>query len=81
MLGIGVGFDTKGANIIPISKPNSTGLQTYRIPDSREGWVKSVGMLLRSYFNLDYYEIEFKYDLIRERGLPLKVFGGVSSGP
>lgn len=38
-------------------------------------------MLLRSYFNPGFYEIEFKYELIRERGLPLKTFGGVSSGP
>ncbi len=65
MLGIGVGFDTKGAGSIPIHKPNTDGLQRYRIADSREGWVDSVGMLLRSYFNEDFYEIEFRYDLIR----------------
>ena len=41
MLGVGVGFDTKGATKeFVIYEPKGT--IEYRIPDSREGWVESV---------------------------------------
>lgn len=35
MLGIGVGFDTKGANKIPINQPIDSGVNIFKIPDSR----------------------------------------------
>ena len=51
MLGVGVGFDTKGAGQIVIKEPDtSRRKEVYQIPDTREGWVKSAGILLRSYF-------------------------------
>lgn len=81
MLGVGVGFDTLGANsfIIPGFNPNKEK-KNYIISDDREGWVHSVKLLLESYF--DYKEqIEFDYSNIREAGTKLKIFGGTSSGP
>lgn len=42
MLGVGVGFDTKGAGMYKIYKPNEDKKQKYIIPDSREGWVESL---------------------------------------
>ena len=39
MLGVGVGFDTKGAGSITINKPKQEGKKTIVIEDSREGWV------------------------------------------
>ena len=37
LLGIGVGFDTKGKDTFKVHKP--TGKELFVIPDTREGWV------------------------------------------
>lgn len=78
MLGVGVGFDTKGAGKIPVKQPKDQ-TETYVIPDSREGWVESLGKLLDSYFS-GKNRIQFDYDEIRPAGSPIKGFGGVSAG-
>ena len=49
MLGIGVGFDTLGADTLIVKQPEYTREQ-YIIPDSREGWVESVKVLLNGFF-------------------------------
>jgi len=80
MLGVGVGFDTKGAEQVLIKGQNtSRPTECYQIPDSREGWVESLRLLLDSYF-LGTAPLTFNYDLIRDEGQPIKGFGGVSSG-
>ena len=151
MLGVGVGFDCKGAGKIDIKTPLGhkemqglleteeklwktyqaeshqkgasekdvkakyekgmdavrEGFQkmegnyiTYKIEDTREGWVKSLGYLLNSYFqwnmweenkffiaskegdtSYEYKTVVFDYSLVRKAGEPLKIFGGLSSGP
>jgi len=53
----------------------------YVIDDTREGWVKATGLLLDSYFCKNQYTIIFNYSKIREKGIPLRTFGGMSSGP
>lgn len=81
MLGVGVGYDTKGAGTLLIKGPSSTRtVETFVIPDSREGWVESVKLLLESYF-LETAKVEFDYSLIRPAGELIKGFGGISSGP
>ena len=46
MLGVGVGFDTKGAGEIVIKGVDEDrDEQTYEIPDTREGWVESLKLL------------------------------------
>lgn len=81
MLGVGVGFDVKGAGKVTIKGPN-TGRKTelFEIPDSREGWVDSLKLLLESYFHATA-PVDFDYSKIREAGLPIKGFGGKTSGP
>lgn len=83
MLGVGVGFDVKGAGKIKIEKPISH-TDVYIIPDTREGWVTSVKLLLQSYFHvnaiIEVPTIEFDYSHIRPFGAPIKTFGGISSG-
>lgn len=80
MLGVGVGFDTKGAGKITIKGPNKKRQKELNvIPDTREGWVLSVEYLLDSYFK-GTAEMEFNYSNIRKKGAPIKGFGGVSSG-
>jgi len=81
MLGIGVGFDTVGAEKeFSIYSPTEPAF-TYEIPDTREGWVESVRMLLNSYLRPNQAIQQFSYDLIRPLGAPIKGFGGVASGP
>jgi len=81
MLGVGVGFDTKGAGEIVVRGINrDKNEEIYMIPDTREGWVESLKLLLESYFH-GLPLIEFDYNQIRPAGEPIKGFGGVSSGP
>lgn len=80
MLGVGCGFDLKGEGKIKIYKPMPEDKNVYVIPDTREGWVESVNLLLNSYFN-GTKEVHFDYSLVRPPGVPIKGFGGVSSGP
>jgi len=81
MLGIGVGFDTLGQDkkmsIYAPTEPASI----YEIPDTREGWVESVRLLINSFLRQNQPIQEFTYDLIRPLGAPIKGFGGVASGP
>jgi adenosylcobalamin-dependent ribonucleoside-triphosphate reductase len=81
MLGIGVGFDTLGQDkqmsIYAPTEPASV----YEIPDTREGWVESVRLLINSFLRQNQPIQEFTYDLIRPLGAPIKGFGGVASGP
>jgi len=80
MLGVGVGFDTKGAGEIVIKGVDeSRDEQTFVIPDTREGWVESLKLLLESYFHAQA-PVEFDYTGIRAAGEPIQGFGGVSSG-
>ena len=84
MLGVGVGFDTKGRGKVAVLGPSDETPIKYVIDDNREGWVESVSMELKSYFGVKGVKqprVEFDYSAIRPEGLPLKTFGGVSSGP
>lgn len=78
MVGVGVGFDTKGAGKVTLRSPS--GVYPHVIPDSREGWVDSVGCLLRAYFTGGRLP-NFDYSRIRPAGAPIRTFGGVASGP
>lgn len=83
MLGVGVGFDDKGADKgFTIYDPKKQGDSEfiYSIPDTREGWVDSFVMLLNSYLKADQSEVKFNYDEIRPEGEPIKTFGGTAAG-
>ncbi|BCD68032.1 fused protease/ribonucleoside-triphosphate reductase [Nitratiruptor sp. YY09-18] len=78
MVGAGVGFNTAWRG--SAKKPNKKEPKIYTIEDSKEGWVKSVRLLLQSYIeNGPYYQ--FDYSQIRPAGTPLQTFGGIASGP
>jgi len=81
MLGIGVGFDTLGADKKMLIYAPTEPAIVYEIPDTREGWVESVRYLINSYLRQNQSIQEFNYDLIRPLGAPIKGFGGVASGP
>ncbi len=79
MLGIGVGFDTKGAGQVTVLLPQQAG--DYVIPDTREGWVESVRRVLASFLVPDTPCPVFDYSEIRPAGAPIRGFGGVAAGP
>ena len=81
LLGIGVGFDTLGADKKMLIYAPTEPAIVYEIPDTREGWVESVRYLINSYLRQNQSIQEFTYDLIRPLGSPIKGFGGVASGP
>ena len=80
MLGVGIGYDTLGAGKVTIKAPNlSSDVIAYQIPDTREGWVESIRLLLEGYVKGN--SIAFNYIDIRPAGSPIKGFGGTASGP
>lgn len=81
MLGVGVGSDTKGKGALMINAPHESNTNTYIIPDTREGWAKSVGLLFDSYVSIDNRTLLFDYSQIRPKGEKIKGFGGIASGP
>ncbi len=81
MLGIGVGFDLKGADRgFTIHEPVQPSTE-YTIPDTREGWVESVRLLLESYLMPNKGYVRFDYRQIRPAGAPIRTFGGTAAGP
>ena len=80
MLGVGVGFDTKGADkdfTIYDPQPDSYPIV---IPDTREGWVESTTTVINSYLTSDKKKPVFDYSQIRPAGTPIKTFGGTAAG-
>jgi adenosylcobalamin-dependent ribonucleoside-triphosphate reductase len=81
MLGVGVGFDSKGADKeFTIYKPLPSDAETV-IADTREGWVDSLSQLLNSYLKPEQPMPKFDYSQIRLAGEPIKTFGGTAAGP
>jgi len=91
MLGVGVGFDTRGAGKLIIQQPKALGefeclsseiprtRKTYMVKDSREGWTESLKIVLNAFFKGDFLPI-FDYSQIRPEGTPIKTFGGKCPG-
>ena len=82
MLGVGVGFDTMAAGeyVVNSGQRNMEDHYTYTIPDSREGWVESVSIMLAHFFEEEPLP-HFDYSEIRPYGEPIKGFGGTAAGP
>lgn len=88
MLGSGVGYNIQKHNVYQLPKlkgkikieRKDTGDADYIVPDTREGWVKLLGKLLKAHF---YGGEGFTYSTIciRSKGAPIKGFGGTASGP
>lgn len=87
MLGAGVGYRILPEDLenFPVVKEvnvirNDTKDADFIVPDSREGWVKLLGKVLKAHF---YSGKSFSYSctLLRSKGAPIKNFGGLASGP
>ncbi len=81
MNGVGVGFEAIEKSDIKVYEQGRVGKIRLIIDDSREGWCDATKFLLRSYLEENVPEVELLYNEIRPAGLPIKRFGGISSGP
>lgn len=88
MLGSGVGYSIQREHVDKIPKIQRKKVTItrmddkqadYIVPDTREGWVKLLGKVLKAHF---YSGESFTYStqLIRGRGETIEGFGGVASG-
>lgn len=89
MLGCGVGYNIQKEYVYQIPPLQKQKINIVRcddksadfiVPDTREGWVKLLGKVLKSHF---YTGKGFTYScqLIRSEGELIKSFGGTASGP
>lgn len=79
MHGVGVGFYAVRDDSFKVYLPK--GFYDFVIPDSREGWIESVEKLIHAFLHPNQKEPRFNYDEIRPANMPIRGFGGVSSGP
>ena len=88
MLGSGVGYNIQKHNVYQLPKlkgkikieRKDTDDADFIVPDSREGWVKLLGRVLKAHF---FSGEGFTYSTIciRSKGALIKGFGGTASGP
>lgn len=88
MLGSGVGFNIQRHNVYQMPKlkhkikieRNDAKDADFIVPDTREGWIKLLGKILKAHF---YGGEGFTFSTICIRGkdTPIKGFGGTASGP
>jgi hypothetical protein len=79
MLGVGVGFDTKGAkNNISIN--GYVGEETFVVEDTRESWIEFITSTIKNGIYGGPYLIP-DVNKVRGPGELIRGFGGVSSGP
>jgi adenosylcobalamin-dependent ribonucleoside-triphosphate reductase len=82
MMGVGVGFDTTGADgkEVYLRSPRISK-DTHIINDSREGWTVAFQRVLDAYSGRDSLPERWDFSEIRPAGVPIKGFGGIAPGP
>lgn len=81
MLGVGVGGDTRGKGKVKLQVPQLSHSESYEVQDSREGWVSVTGDVLDSFVGKFVLPATIDFTPVRLENLPIKGFGGTSSGP
>lgn len=82
MCGTGVGFSVEDQYVSQLPVIPSDRRETrevIQVPDSKEGWAASYGILIDRLYKGELPELDFS--LLRPEGARLKTFGGRSSGP
>lgn len=87
MLGSGVGYNLQTENVYELPRPKAcvilrkdTNDADFIVPDSREGWVALLKMVLEAHF-ITGKPFSYSTLCIRGKGAPIKGFGGTASGP
>lgn len=81
MLGVGVGFDTKGAGTLKVQKPLQDDKFIFVVPDTREGWVDALRATINPFSGKGSLPADYDFSQVRPAGAPIKTFGGTASGP
>ncbi|MFB6372852.1 MAG: fused protease/ribonucleoside-triphosphate reductase [Bradymonadaceae bacterium] len=81
MLGVGVGFDTRGRGTCRIEEPARRDDEAHLVGDSRQGWAEAVERLLNAYVGEAALPGRWDFSEVRPRGTKLESFGGFASGP
>jgi len=79
MLGVGVGFDTRGRGAATVASPERSD-EAHVVGDSREGWADALERLLRAYQGQGALPARWDFSQVRPAGTPLRSFGGYASG-
>ena len=87
MLGGGVGFNILPEFVYELPRVQAPHVQhiegfdvDFIVPDNREGWCALLEQVLLSYF-ISGKDFTYSTSAIRQKGAPIKGFGGVASGP
>lgn len=81
MLGVGVGFDTRGAGML-LHRPSYEERCVHTVEDTREGWAGAFQKALCGYLNGGASGIStWDFSEVRPAGTPLRTMGGIASGP
>lgn len=81
MLGVGVGFDTRGRHLsIPLPPRSPAMGPIHVVDDTRQGWAGVVRLVIEAELT-GAPEPRFDVSLVRPAGAPIKRFGGTASGP
>lgn len=73
-----IGCSSEHPNVGEV-QPDFVGDRVYSIPDSREGWVDALRTVLAAGFSGRDARVDVTG--VRERGAPIRTFGGVACGP
>lgn len=82
MCGTGVGWSVESQNtekFPQIMNQNGQKLETYIIPDDKEGWADALALGMKTWASGG--DIKFDYSKLRPAGARLQTMGGKSSGP
>lgn len=80
MLGIGCGYDTRGAGKLTVLQPLERVVD-HVVDDSREGWCESLAVALEAWLKPGSPLVRFDYSKVRGAGEAVNGFGGTSAGP
>lgn len=79
MLGVGMGFDTRGAGALGVVEPRTCPV--YVVEDTREGWIDLIRVTLLAYVGQADLPEVVDVSKVRPEGEPIHGFGGTASGP
>lgn len=82
MLGVGVGFDTRGAGTARVFHPDTSGGElVHVVEDSRQGWRAGIEARINSFLKPNQPSVKLDVSQIRPKGAIISSFGKPASGP
>lgn len=74
-------FNDEDLTLVSIMQPIHVDSEVFRVPDSREGWVEALALVIDAHFGeIESNKIIINVEDIRPEGARIKGFGGIASG-